>query len=67
MEQSEKQMNDLLCDSLKKSISYFYTCYHEVHNAYGSATINYNKKEPVAFSWVEMYEQDLTVPESKTT
>jgi hypothetical protein len=36
----KKQMNDLLCDSLKKSISYFYTSYHEVHNAYGRATIN---------------------------
>jgi hypothetical protein len=29
-----------------------------VHNAYGRATINYNKKELVAFSWVEMYKQD---------
>ncbi len=57
----KKQMNDLLCDSLKKSISYFYTCYHEVHNAYGRATINYNKKELVAFSWVEMYEQDRDI------
>lgn len=54
----KKQMNDLLCDSLKKRISYFYTSYHEVHNAYGRATINYNQKEQVAFSWVEMYEQD---------
>lgn len=57
----KKQMNDLLCDSLKKSISYFYTNYHEVHNAYGRATINYNKKELVAFSWVEMYEQDQDI------
>ena len=57
----KKQMNDLLCDSIKKSISYFYTNYHEVHNAYGRATINYNKKELVAFSWVEMYEQDQDI------
>ena len=57
----KKQMNDLLCDSFKKSISYFYTNYHEVHNAYGRATINYNKKELVAFSWVEMYEQDQDI------
>ena len=57
----KKQMNDLLCDSLKKSISYFYTCYHEVHDAYGRATINYNKKELVAFSWIEMYEQDQDI------
>ena len=54
----KKQMNDLLCDSLKGKISYFYTSYHEVHNAYGRATINYEKKELVAFSWVEMYKQE---------
>ena len=47
----KKQMNDLLCDSLKDKISYFYTSYHEVHNAYGRATINYDKKELAAFSW----------------
>ena len=47
----KKQMNDLLCDSLKNKISYFYTSYHEVHSAYGRATIKYNKKELVAFSW----------------
>ena len=54
----KKQMNDLLCDSLKDKISYFYTSYHEAHNAYGRATINYEKKEMVVFSWVEMYEQE---------
>lgn len=54
----KKQMNDLLCDSLKETITYFYTSYHAVHNAYGRATINYNKKEMAAFSWVEMYKQD---------
>ena len=54
----KKQMNDLLCDSLKDKITYFYTGYHEVHNAYGRATINYCKKEMVAFSWVEMYKQE---------
>ena len=53
----KKQMNDLLCDSLKDKITYFYTCYHEVHNAYGRATINYCKKEIAAFSWVERYNQ----------
>ena len=57
----KKQMNDLLCDSLKGKISYFYTNYHEVHNAYGRATINYEKKELVAFSWVEMYKQEQEV------
>ena len=47
----KKQMNNLLCDSLKDKITYFYTSYHEVNNAYGRATINCNKKELVAFSW----------------
>ena len=45
----KKQMNDLLCESLKDKITYFYTSYHEVHNAYGRATINYCKKEIAAF------------------
>ena len=59
----KKQMNDLLCDSLKDKITYFYTSYHEVHNAYGRATINYNKKEMVAFSWVNQYEQMQDIEE----
>ncbi len=54
----KKQMNDLLCDALKDKISYFYTNYHEVHNAYGRAAIHYNQKEMAAFSWVEMYAQE---------
>ncbi len=57
----KKQMYELLCDSLKDKISYFYTNYHEVHNVYGRATINYNKKELVAFSWVELYKQQRDV------
>lgn len=57
----KKQMNNLLCDSLKDKITYFYTSYHEVHNVYGRATINYCKKELVAFSWVEMYKQEREV------
>ena len=57
----KKQMSDLLCDSLKDKISYFYTSYHEVHNAYGRATINYRKKELVAFSWVELYAQQRDI------
>ena len=59
----KKQMNDLLCNSLKDKISYFYTCYHEVHNAYGRATINYRKKEIAAFSWIEQYAQRLDIIE----
>ena len=48
----------MLCDSLKDRISYFFTTYHEVHNAYGRAAINFNNKELMAFSWVEMYAQE---------
>lgn len=58
-----KQMNDFLCDSLKDKITYFYTSYHEVHNAYGRATINYCKKEIAAFSWIEQYAQQRDIIE----
>ena len=56
-------MNDLLCDSLKGKISYFYTSYHEVHNAYGRATIQYESKEMVAFSGDKQYEQVQDIKE----
>ena len=57
----KKQMHDLLCESLKDKITYFYTSYHQVHNAYGRATINYCKKEIAAFSWVEQYAQQRDI------
>lgn len=47
----KKQMNDLLCESLKDRISYFYTNYKSVHHTYGRASINLDKKEMVSFSW----------------
>lgn len=53
----KKQMSDLLCDALKNKISYFYTTYREVRATYGRATINYERKELVAFSWQMRYEQ----------
>ena len=53
----KKQMNDLLCDALKNKISYFFTTYRKVHDTYGRATINYERKELVAFSWQMRYEQ----------
>ena len=59
----KKQMNDLLCDSLKDKITYFYTSYHEVHNAYGRATIQYENKEMVVFSWDKQYEQVQDIKE----
>ena len=59
----KKQMHDLLCDSLKDKISYFYTSYHEVHNAYGRAAIQYQKKELVVFSWDKQFEQVQDIKE----
>ena len=59
----KKQMNDLLCDALKDRISYFYTSYHEVHNAYGRATINFDQQELVAFSWITGYQRMADVAE----
>ena len=53
------RMYDLLCDSLKGRITYFYTSYHQVHNAYGRATICYDKKELAAFSFAEGYAQEF--------
>ena len=53
----KNQMNDLLCDALKNRISYFYTPSRKVHDTYGRATINCDKKELVAFSWHMRYEQ----------
>lgn len=57
----KKQMNALLCDSLKGKITYFYTSYHKVHNSYGRGSINCGGKEMAAFSWAEMYAQELEV------
>ena len=59
----KKQMNDLLCDSLQNKVSYFYTTYHEVHNAYGRATINYMGKELITCSWNQGYDQQLDIIE----
>lgn len=53
-----KQLNELLCDSLKNRISYFLTRYHEVHNSYGRASIKLDGKELVVFSWINMCKQE---------
>ena len=52
-----KRMDDLLCESLKGKITYFYTSYREVHDERGRASINYCKKELAAFSWHMGYKQ----------
>ena len=59
----KKQMHDLLCDSLKDRISYFYTNYHEMHNDCGRATINDCKKEIAVFSWINTFPQSQDILE----
>ncbi|WP_312938967.1 hypothetical protein [Oscillibacter sp.] len=58
----KKLLNESLCDTLKKRVTYFLTRYHDVHNSYGRAAILFEGKELVCFSWIEMYyqERDLT-------
>lgn len=47
----KKQIEGLLCDSLKGRISYFYTRYHKERGSFGRAAINLDKEELIAFSW----------------
>ncbi len=53
-----KQLSGFLCDELKDRITYFLTRYHQVHNAYGRASICLDGVELVIFSWVELYKQE---------
>lgn len=53
-----KQLSELLCDSLKNRITYFLTRYNKVHDAYGRAAICLDGKELVCFSWINMYRQE---------
>ena len=59
----KKQMQSLLCDALKDKISYFYTNYHEVHNAYGRASVNLDQKELASFSWIIGYQRESDILE----
>ena len=59
-----KQLQDCLCKALKERVTYFLTRYHEVHNAYGRATIRVDGRELVNFSWTEMYQKDADYYES---
>lgn len=53
-----KQLTEYLCESLREHITYFLTRYHDVHNAYGRASIRLDKKELVCFSWINLYKQE---------
>ena len=50
----KKQMKDMLCDSLKDKISYFYTTYRSNKNEYGRGSINYLKNEIAANNKIRM-------------
>lgn len=52
------RLEELLCYSLKDRITYFLTRYHKVNDAYGRASIRFDGKELVCFSWIEMYRQE---------
>ncbi|NLY96397.1 MAG: hypothetical protein GX082_03040 [Clostridiaceae bacterium] len=58
-----KQLTERLCQPLKNRISYFLTRYRKVHNAYGRASIRFDGKDLINFSWVEMYKKDYDVNE----
>ena len=52
--QLKKQMLGLLCEALRDKISYTYTSYHRGPfdtSLYGRASIVYDKKELLAFTW----------------
>lgn len=57
----KKQLESLLCDALRGRISYFYTAYRKVHDAYGRASISFDKKEIFTCDWIATYyrEKDL--------
>ena len=57
----KKQLEDLLCDSLKGRISYFYTTYRRAHDHYGRASINLDKAELLNFEWTVMAEQSYDI------
>lgn len=57
----KKQLNGFLCDALNSRISYFLTRYHDVYNAYGRASIQFDGNELVCFSWIAMHHQEFTV------
>ena len=54
----KKELESRLCVELQGHITYFLTRYHEVHNAYGRASVRYDGKELVNFTWHEMTLQE---------
>lgn len=61
----KKRAESFICNSLKGRVTYFFTNYHDVHNAYGRAAIRLDGKEMVCFSWIEMYHQERDISEYK--
>lgn len=54
----KRRLEESLCNSLKDRITYFLTRYHKVHDAYGRASIRFDGKELICFSWIEMYQKE---------
>jgi len=53
-----QQLSQFLCDTLKGKITYSLTRYHKVHNSYGKASILYQKKVIVNFTWNQGQNQE---------
>lgn len=53
--------NDLLCNSLKNRVQYFYTAYHEVRNCYCRASVRIDGKELVHFTWNKGHEVEYEI------
>ena len=53
-----RQLHETLCEPLRDRITYFLTRYHEVHNAYGRASIRLDGRELVCFSWINACRQE---------
>ena len=52
---------ELLCDSLKGRVEYYYTSYHEVRNAYSCGGLRVDGKNAFRFSWNKGYEQEADI------
>lgn len=59
----KKWLEDTLCEKLKGRVTYFLTCYSDVHNSYGRAAVRVDGEERVIFSWAESLRQEREISE----
>ncbi len=59
----KKTLEASLCGSLRGRVTYFLTRYHEVHDAYGRASVRVDGTEWVCFTWFDMYRQESDLHE----